>query len=135
MLKKHTLFTITLLCSTPLYAIPIESRGLSQDAGNYVAATAPAINVSNSPNDNTATTPTNVNWQLMQKADRLENELRSLRGKMEEQDNEIEKLKNELTNRYADLDQRLELLQQKIEPTEDTDTTEDNQQGTAPSSS
>ena len=42
----------------------------------------------------------------------LENDLRSLRGKIEEQENEIERLKSELTNRYADLDQRLELLQQ-----------------------
>ncbi len=135
MLKKHTLFTITLLCSTPLYAIPIESRRLSQDAGNYVAATAPAINVSNSPNDNTATTPTNVNWQLMQKADRLENELRSLRGKMEEQDNEIAQLKHDLQNRYTDLDQRLELLQEKVDPDSVAKPEEDNQQDTPPSTS
>ncbi len=41
-----------------------------------------------------------------------------------------------LTNRYADLDQRLATItQQKNQPTEDTEILlEDNQQGTAPSS-
>lgn len=132
MLKKHTLFTITLLCSAPLYAIPIESRGLSQDAGNYAATTATAINVSNSPSDDSTITPTNINWQLMQKTERLENELRSLRGKIEEQDNEIAQLKHDLQNRYTDLDQRLELLQEKVDPDSVTKE-EDNQQDTVPS--
>lgn len=63
----------------------------------------------------------------MQKNQQLENDLWILRGKMEEQENEIERLKNELTNRYADLDQRLELLQQKIEPAEDNPTEENPQ--------
>lgn len=132
MLKKHTLFTITLLCSAPLYAIPIESRGLSQDTGNYPATTATAINVSNSPSDDSTITPTNINWQLMQKTERLENELRSLRGKIEEQDNEIAQLKHDLQNRYTDLDQRLELLQEKVDP-DSVAKEEDNQQDTAPS--
>lgn len=133
MLKKHTLFTITLLCSAPLYAIQIESKGLSQDAGNYVAATPAAINTSNSADDSTATTPTNLNWQLMQKAERLENDIRSLRGKMEEQDNEIAQLKHDLQNRYTDLDQRLELLQEKVDPDSVAKPEEDNQQDTSPS--
>lgn len=70
----------------------------------------------------------------MQKNQQLENDLRTLRGKIEEQDNEISQLKNELTNRYADLDQRLELLQQKVDPAAEDSNAEDNQQGTAPSS-
>ena len=133
MLKKQILGALTLSCSSVLFAnIPIESRGLSGvNNGTVYTANNTAIQTG----AGSTPTPTNLNWQLMQKNQQLENELRTLRGKMEEQDNEIEKLKNELTNRYADLDQRLELLQQKIEPTEDTDTTEDNQQGTAPSSS
>ncbi len=133
MLKKQILGALTLSCSGVLFAnIPIESRGLS-GANNGTVYTA--NNTAIQTGAGSTPPPTNLNWQLMQKNQQLENELRTLRGKMEEQDNEIEKLKNELTNRYADLDQRLELLQQKIEPTEDTDTTEDNQQGTAPSSS
>lgn len=89
-------------------AIPIESRGLSQGAQSNNISTQSAIATG-------ADAPqTNTSWQLMQKNQQLENDLRSLRGKIEEQENEIERLKSELTNRYADLDQRLELLQQKL---------------------
>ncbi|WP_288389787.1 YbgF trimerization domain-containing protein, partial [uncultured Acinetobacter sp.] len=105
MLNKHLLFTAVLLSiGAQTYAnIPIESRGLSQNTGSSLSGTSPAA-------------PININWELMQKNQQLENEIRSLRGKLEEQDNEIEKLKNDLQNRYTDLDQRLELLNQKLDP-------------------
>ncbi|MDR0238229.1 YbgF trimerization domain-containing protein [Acinetobacter sp.] len=105
MLKKHALFSIALLSSASLYAIPIESRGLSNNAssGNDVA---------NSPAPITG----NMNWDLIQKNQQLENQLRELRGKIEEQDHAIDQLNKELSNRYTDLDQRLELLNQKLEP-------------------
>lgn len=127
MLKKHSLCALTLLCTTPVFAnIPIESRGLSQATNNSVNPTSVAVDTGASA------TATNINWQIMQKNQQLESDLRSLRGKLEEQDNEIAQLKHELENRYADLDQRLELLQQKIDP-EASNTTEDNQQDTPPS--
>ena len=126
-LKKHTLCVVALMSSTLLYAnVPIESRGLSQNSttdANSVAISSGAI---------TANVPTNLNWQKKKKNQQLENDLRELRGKIEEQDNEIEKLKHELTNRYTDLDQRLELLQQKIDP-EPTAPEEENQQDISPS--
>ncbi|MGI1794310.1 YbgF trimerization domain-containing protein [Acinetobacter variabilis] len=127
MFKKQVLCALTALCTTSLFAaIPIESRGLSQGAQSNNISTQSAIATG-------ADAPqTNTSWQLMQKNQQLENDLRSLRGKIEEQENEIERLKSELTNRYADLDQRLELLQQKIEPAEDTPA-EDNQQDISPS--
>ena len=128
MLKQHALCVLALLSSASLYAnIPIESRGLSQTgiepSANNVAIDSGAA---------TANVPTNLNWQIMQKNQQLENDVRALRGKIEEQDNEIEKLKHELTNRYTDLDQRLELLQQKVDP-ESVAPEEDNQQDTSPS--
>jgi len=128
MLKQHALCVLALLSSASLYAnIPIESRGLSQTgiepSANNVAIDSGAA---------TANVPTNLNWQIMQKNQQLENDVRALRGKIEEQDNEIEKLKHELTNRYTDLDQRLELLQQKVDP-ESAAPEEDNQQDTSPS--
>ena len=127
MLKKHSLCALTLLCTTPVFAnIPIESRGLSQATNNSVNPTSVAVDTGASA------TATNINWQIMQKNQQLESDLRSLRGKLEEQDNEIAQLKHELENRYADLDQRLELLQQKVDP-EASNTTEDNQQDTLPS--
>ena len=127
MLKKHSLCALTLLCTTPVFAnIPIESPGLSQATNNSVNPTSVAVDTGASA------TATNINWQIMQKNQQLESDLRSLRGKLEEQDNEIAQLKHELENRYADLDQRLELLQQKVDPEAST-TTEDNQQDTPPS--
>ncbi len=129
MLKQHALCVLTLLGSASLYAnVPIESRGLSQNSSIDLSANNVAIN----PGATVANVPTNLNWQLIQKNQQLENELRTLRGKIEEQDNEIEQLKHELTNRYTDLDQRLELLQQKVDP-ESTAPEEDNQQDTSPS--
>lgn len=128
MLKKHTLCALTLLCSAPALAnIPIESRGLSQNSGS--TSTPTAIGASNSG----APVTTNLNWQLMQKNQQLENDIRTLRGKMEEQENEIAQLKHELTNRYTDLDQRLELLNQKIDPEAAPAVEEDNQQDSSPS--
>jgi TolA-binding protein len=52
----------------------------------------------------------------MQKNQQLENDVRALRGQLEEQSNDIEQLKKDLSNRYTDLDQRLELLNQKVDP-------------------
>lgn len=104
MLKKRALFSIALLSSASLYAIPIESRGLSDSATN------------NSVANSSAPIAGNMNWDLIQKNQQLENQIRELRGKIEEQDNAIDQLNKELTNRYTDLDQRLELLNQKLEP-------------------
>ena len=130
MLKQHVLCVLTLISSASLYAnIPIESRGLSQNSSE---SNSSANNVAIDSGISTSNVPTNLNWQLIQKNQQLEDEIRTLRGKFEEQDNEIEQLKHELTNRYTDLDQRLELLQQKIDP-ESTTPEEDNQQDTPPS--
>lgn len=127
---KFSLALSCLLVSSSLYAIPIESRTLSQQSTDYsttpTAIPVGAQDISSSP---IAVNPT---WQIMQKSDRLESDIRQLRGIIEEQQNEITQLKNELQNRYTDLDQRLELLLQKIDP-EAATTTEDNQQDTTPS--
>lgn len=124
MLKKHLPFAIILLFSSfQSYAnVPIESRGLSQNTGTSLSGTSPAA-------------PLNINWEIMQKNQQLENEIRNLRGKLEEQDNEIDKLKSDLQNRYTDLDQRLELLSQKLDPdtTQSQDSTQQDQTSTASS--
>ncbi|WP_436873031.1 YbgF trimerization domain-containing protein [Acinetobacter haemolyticus] len=105
MLKKHSVLFVALLSSAYVYAnIPIESRALSQQTAS---------------SSNTTNVGSNLNWELIQKNQRLEEEVRKLRGQLEEHDNAIEQLKKELTNRYTDLDQRLELLSQKIDPPEE----------------
>ena len=129
MLNKHKygLALLSLCCSSAAFAVQIESRGLSQGS----TPTAVAMNVGS------ANVPTNLNWQMMEKITQMEADIRSLRGKMEEQENTIDQLKKELENRYTDLDARLEILQEKVDPTEPEAETptevEDNQQGTAPS--
>ncbi|ONN50138.1 hypothetical protein AC056_08210 [Acinetobacter genomosp. 33YU] len=121
-MKKHSLLFIALMSTTSLYAnIPIESRGLSQNDGSASNTSSSNISV-----------PTNLNWELMQKNQQLENDIRTLRGQLEEQANDIEQLKKELANRYTDLDQRLELLHQKVDP--DSATQDDSSNTTADSS-
>lgn len=105
MLKKYSVLFTALLTSAHLYAnVPIESRALSQTIAD---------------NTNISNTGSNLNWDLIQKNQKLEEEVRKLRGQLEEHDNSIEQLKKELANRYTDLDQRLELLSQKIDPPEE----------------
>ncbi|MEG0483757.1 MAG: YbgF trimerization domain-containing protein, partial [Acinetobacter sp.] len=91
--------------SASLYAIPIESRGLSDSASSANAISNSATPIAG-----------NMSWDLIQKNQQLENQIRELRGKIEEQENTIDQLSKELTNRYTDLDQRLELLNQKLDP-------------------
>lgn len=117
MLKTQALFSIAFLTSATLYAVPIESRGLSNQNANSVAGSSTSITG-------------NMNWDLIQKNQQLEHQIRELRGKLEEQDNTIEQLNKELLNRYTDLDQRLELMSQKLEA--DTTTDETAPDGTAP---
>ncbi|CAA0282260.1 YbgF trimerization domain-containing protein [Acinetobacter baumannii] len=118
-MKKHSLLFIALMSTTSLYAnIPIESRGLSQNDGSASNTSSSNISV-----------PTNLNWELMQKNQQLENDIRTLRGQLEEQANDIEQLKKDLANRYTDLDQRLELLHQKVDP--DSATQDDSSNATS----
>ena len=112
MLNKHSLMALALLSSAQVFAVPIESYGLSKANSNT------QTNMGDS-GANSAAISSNVNWDLLQQTQRLEAQVRELRGKLEEQDHQIDQLNKELTNRYTDLDQRLELLQQKVDPTED----------------
>lgn len=110
MLNKHTVLTLALLSTASAFAnVPIESRGLSQNsAGSFNSSSTGSTNAGTS----------NTSWELIQQNQRLETQIRTLQGKLEEQEYQINQLTNELKNRYTDLDQRLELLQQKIDPVE-----------------
>ena len=126
MLNKHSFLLTALLGATALHAaVPVESRGLSQtSATSSTSATSAQQAASNN----------NPTWELIQKNQKLESDIRSLRGQLEEHDNEIDKLKKELNNRYTDLDQRLELLLQKIDP-ESAPAAEEPASNTAPANS
>lgn len=108
---KYNLLTLALLSSTTAFAanVPIESHGLSKSSSGNVSST-------------TASSSSNMSWDLLQQVQRLEAQVRELRGKVDEQDHQIEQLNKELTNRYTDLDQRLELLKQKVDPSDEVTT-------------
>ncbi len=125
-LKQHTILIFSLFSSAGLYAIPIESRGLSE-ANQPSQSNVQNIN---SSMENSSPISGNPSWDLLQKAQGLENQIRELRGKIEEQDHQIDQLTKELNSRYADLDQRLTLLQSSDHTEEQDNQTEDNQTAT-----
>ena len=71
---KHAIYALTLLSTSSIFAnVPIETRGLSQnDSGSNYGSTSTNTPVAE------ASVPTNINWQLMQKNQQLENDIRSL---------------------------------------------------------
>lgn len=132
MLKQHALFAISLLSSATLYAVPIESRGLSQTNPSDTQQNV-EVHPASSMDNNTPISG-NPSWDLLQKAQSLENQIRELRGKIEEQDHQIDQLSKELNNRYADLDQRIKLLQPEDQDNQQQDNNqqENTQQNTPP---
>ena len=108
MFKKQVLCALTALCTTSLLLRFLSNHVDSAKVLNQI------ISALNLPLLQAQMHLRPIPAGSLCKNQQLENDLRSLRGKIEEQENEIERLKSELTNRYADLDQRLELLQQKL---------------------
>lgn len=49
-------------------------------------------------------------WQMYQQMQQMQDEIRRLRGQIEDQQNTIDKTQSELKNRYTDLDQRLDAM-------------------------
>lgn len=95
-------FTISVLCFAICqvsYAqgIIIEEKSLST-APTAAPVAAPATIVDSTPT---------IQWQLYQKVQQLQQELRELNGALEVQANVIERMKQDARNRYLDLDQRL----------------------------
>ncbi len=78
-------------------AIPVESRSLT---------TATSAGVDNSQSSQL--------WQLTQQIQKLQNEVRELRGKVETHDNDIDQLQKEAKNHYTDFDQRIAQSQEDI---------------------
>lgn len=95
-------FTASVLCFAICQAsfaagIVIEEKSLSKSPTPEPVA-APVINVESTPT---------MQWQLFQKVQQLQQELRELNGALEVQANIIERMKQDARNRYLDLDQRI----------------------------
>jgi TolA-binding protein len=83
--------------------IPVESRPLSQPA-------APVVNTDNNQASQL--------WLLTQKIQKLEEDVRNLRGKVETHDNDIDQLQKDVKNRFIDFDQRLGQVQDALKKTQ-----------------
>ncbi len=79
--------------------IPVESRPLSQPA-------APVVS--------TDSNQASQLWLLTQKIQKLEEDVRILRGKVESHDNDIDQLQKDAKNHFVDFDQRLGQVQDDV---------------------
>ncbi len=93
------------LAAPAVQAIPIETVPLSGGA----PAAAPVRPEAPSAPVTAAATPEapSMMWNLYQQVQRLEQEVRSLRGRLEGHDQQLDQVQNDLKNRFTDLDQRL----------------------------
>lgn len=93
-------FSLATLFSANIHAaIPVESRPLS----------SPTTLSVRTDNDQTSQL-----WQLTQQVQKLQEEVRQLRGKVESHDNDIDQVQKETKNRYVDFDQRLGQVQEDL---------------------
>lgn len=97
------------LLALPAYAsVPIEQRSLSGSSNGSTAAS-----VASNPAENAQGSTL---WQLYQQVQQLQQEVRDLRGQLEDQQNSLTTTQKDFKNRYADLDQRIELINQAQNP-------------------
>lgn len=80
-------------------------------------AAEPVVITTPAPSDNTGTpVPDSGNsWQLYSQMQQMQEEVAQLRGMVEEQGHLIERLQNDLRTRYTDLDQRLQVQQDRLQ--------------------
>jgi len=95
-----TSISLAIMASLSAHAnIPVESRPLSQPA-------APVVS--------TDSNQASQLWLLTQKIQKLEEDVRILRGKVESHDNDIDQLQKDSKNRFIDFDQRLGQVQDDV---------------------
>lgn len=141
-LNHAPLTLLSLLLASPLHAIEIEQRPLTtettrpaatsvpaaavvQPAAQPVAASAPvhATTTAAAKPAAVAAAPSNPAWDLFQQLESLRGTVAQLQGQVEEQQQLIDRLREDLKVRYTDLDQRLDALNQRpavaapVEPT------------------
>lgn len=127
------LFVLSALASAlsgQAWAVEIEQRALSEPARpvstpapqpQSPSATPPAprpvVAVAATPTPAVAPRPSataaNPAWDVFQQLDALQSTVARLQGQLEEQQQLVDRLKQDLKVRYTDLDQRLEQLSQK----------------------
>lgn len=104
LLSLSSLSLATFFSANVYAAIPVESRPLS----------SPTVLAVRTDSDQTSQL-----WQLTQQVQKLQEEVRQLRGKVESHDNDIDQVQKETKNRYVDFDQRLGQVQEDLKKSQD----------------
>lgn len=115
-----TALGLAIIVSAAHADIPVESRPLSQPA-------APVVS--------TDSNQASQLWLLTQKIQKLEEDVRNLRGKVESHDNDIDQLQKDAKNHFVDFDQRLGQVQDDVKKLNGTATPPVSGDTTAPQSS
>ncbi|MCF9033768.1 YbgF trimerization domain-containing protein [Acinetobacter nectaris] len=113
--SKYSYSLLPLIFTSLVYAAPIESVSLSQVATS-TSQTQNTPDSSSTPES--VAVPANLNWQLMQQNQKLDEEVRRLRGALEEDEYTIQQLKKDLDSHYSNLDQRLQIVEQRLDADE-----------------
>ena len=116
MTHRQSLFRLLpLACalSFPVHAVEVEQRALSTPSTPEQAVRVSTSAASSTSAARTPAVATNPAWDMFQQLETLQNTVARLQGQVEEQQQVIDKLKQDLKSRYTDLDQRLEQLNQR----------------------
>ncbi|MGH8493890.1 MAG: tol-pal system protein YbgF [Moraxellaceae bacterium] len=113
---RHSALLLALLASSGLRAeIMVEDRPLSSAAVKPVAVAKPTPLEAPAPAaTSSAKAEDSSGWESYNQMQQLQEELGRLRGTVEEQAHQIEKLQTDLRTRYTDLDLRFNALQEQI---------------------
>lgn len=108
-MRKLALLVSALTTALTVHAeVPVEEKPLSGAVQTRPVQTAQPLQ-SKAIDGNPA-----VQWDLYQQVQQLQQEIRQLRGLVEVQSNQIERLKQDARTRYVDLDQRINQLGSRI---------------------
>lgn len=108
-MRKLALLVSALTAAVTVHAeVPVEEKPLSGAVQTRPVQTAQPLQ-SKAIDGNPA-----VQWDLYQQVQQLQQEIRQLRGLVEVQSNQIERLKQDARTRYVDLDQRINQLGSRI---------------------
>ncbi len=117
MLRKHSLVYLSLIilsgiCSSNTWAVeddfgtPVDSNDAVIEEQINDASESPS-NISNKVKKLEEQIENPTPTQLLQRLNQLQEQIQQLEGKLEEQDHEISRLREQLQASYADLDQRI----------------------------
>lgn len=104
-MRKIGFLVSSLLTAAAVHAeVTVEEKPLSGAVQTRPVATAQPLQ------SQSMDSAPSVQWDLYQQVQQLQQEIRQLRGQLEVQSNQIERLKQDARSRYIDLDQRITQL-------------------------